>query len=48
MKVPDFSTGERLRHLIFSGQFTRPLLDKLCRLADKIRLLAKSYEGIGF
>ena len=48
VKVPDFSTGERLRHLIFSGQFTRPMLDKLCRLADKIRLLAKSNEGHRF
>lgn len=45
VKAPDFFTGERLRHLIFSGQFTRPLLEKLCRLADKIRLLAKSNEG---
>lgn len=45
VKIPDFSSGERLRHVIFSGQFTRPLLDKLCKLADKIRLLAKSNEG---
>ena len=45
VKIPEFSSNERLRHLIFSGQFTRPLLDKLCRLADKIRLLAKSNEG---
>ena len=45
VKAPDFSSGDRLKHLIFSGQFTRPLLDKLCRLADKIRLLAKSKEG---
>lgn len=48
VKAPEFSTGERLRHLIFSGQFTRPMLDKLCRLADKIRLLAKSNEGHRF
>ena len=47
-KSPDFFSGDRLRHLIFSGQFTRPLLDKLCRLADKIRLLAKSKEGHRF
>ena len=48
VKIPEFSSGERLRHLIFSGQFTRPMLDKLCRLADKIRLLSKSNEGHRF
>lgn len=48
VKAPDFFNGERLRHLIFTGQFNRPLLDKLCRLADKIRLLAKSNEGHRF
>ena len=48
VKAPDFVSGERLQHVLFSGQFTRPTLEKLGRLADKIRLLAKSREGSRF
>ena len=48
VKIPDFQSGERLRHIIFAAQFTRPLQEKLGRLADRVRLLAKSTEGIRF
>jgi aspartate carbamoyltransferase len=48
VKVPDFQTGERLRHVIFSAQFTTPLLDRLGRVADRIRLLANSNDGQRF
>lgn len=45
VKIPDFQAGERLNHVIFADQFTRGLLDRLGRIADQIRLLAKSREG---
>lgn len=48
MKAPEFQRGERLRHVIFSGQFSPPLLDQIAGTADKIRLLSKSRDGLDF
>ena len=48
VKIPDFQDGGRLRHVIFASQFTRGLLERLCRSADRIRLLAKSPDGHRF
>lgn len=45
VKLPDFKTGERLHHVVFAAQFNRELIDKFSRIADKIRLLAKSKDG---
>ncbi len=45
VKIPDFQTGERLNHIIFADQLTRPTLERLTRTADQIRVLAKSTEG---
>lgn len=35
-------------HVLIAQQFDRPTLDHLCRLATRIRLIAKSREGMGF
>jgi aspartate carbamoyltransferase catalytic subunit len=45
VKIPDFQDGERLKHVVFADQFTRPLIERLCRSADRIRLLSKSKDG---
>ena len=48
MKTPEFQRGDRLRHVIFSGQFTPDLLENLAETADMIRLLSKSRAGQDF
>jgi len=48
MKVPEFQRGDRLRHVIFSGQFEVPLLEELADIADMIRMLSKSRAGQDF
>ena len=45
MKVEDFQSDGRLRHLIFAGQLDLHLLEKLHRMSDMIRRLSKSKEG---
>lgn len=48
VKIPDFQDGERLKHVVFADQFTRALIERLARSADRIRLLSKSKEGCRF
>lgn len=48
MKSPEFERDGRLRHVIFSGQFTTELLDELEGIADMIRVLSKSRAGQDF
>jgi aspartate carbamoyltransferase len=48
MKVPEFQRADRLRHVIFSGQFDVPLLEELGEVADMIRMLSKSRAGQDF
>jgi len=48
MKLPELQRDERLRHVIFSGQFSADMLDDLAGTADKIRVLSKSREGQDF
>lgn len=48
MKAPEFQRGDRLRHVIFSGQFSVDQLDDLASTADMIRLLSKSRSGQDF
>ena len=45
MKVPEFQSNERLKHVIFSSQFDRGLLDHLCDVADMIRNLSCTKSG---
>lgn len=48
MKLAELKRSERLRHVIFSAQFDRDLIDDLARIADMIRQLDKSREGKRF
>jgi aspartate carbamoyltransferase catalytic subunit len=48
MKVPEFQRADRLRHVIFSGQFEMSFLDELADIADMIRMLSKSRAGQDF
>ena len=50
-KIPCLSregTDDELFHLLFAQQFHRRMLDELCDLADKIRVVHKSSEGANF
>jgi aspartate carbamoyltransferase len=48
LKIPEFSHDERLRHVIFSRQFSVDLLEDLATTADKIRALSKVRPGQDF
>ncbi|MEN1678615.1 MAG: aspartate carbamoyltransferase [Planctomycetota bacterium] len=48
MKAPELAQGDRLRHVIFSGQYSVGMLDELAQTADMIRLLSKSRGGQEF
>jgi len=48
VKIPDFQTGERLNHIIFADQLTRPTIERLARTADRIRTLSNSTDGCRF
>ncbi len=48
LKLAELKRSERLRHVIFSMQFDRELLDDLGRIADMIRQLDKSRDGKRF
>jgi aspartate carbamoyltransferase catalytic subunit len=48
MKSPEFERNGRIRHVIFSGQFTAPFLEELGGIADMIRILSKSRAGQDF
>lgn len=48
MKTPEFERNGRIRHAIFSGQFSAQFLDELAGSADMIRMLSKSRAGQDF
>jgi aspartate carbamoyltransferase catalytic subunit len=48
MKLPEFQRGERLRHIIFSQQFDRGLLDRLGQVTSKAREIGESRKGAHF
>jgi len=48
MKVAELQRGDRLRHVIFSGQLSVEVLDELASTADMIRLLSRSRSGQDF
>ncbi len=48
MKIPELQREEKLRHVIFSGQFTALMLEDMGAVADKIRILSKMREGQDF
>jgi len=47
-KIPEFCRDERLRHVIFSRQFSADMLEDLAGTADKIRSLSKARSGQDF
>ena len=47
-KAPELEQGDRLRHVIFSGQYSVDLLEDLGSIADTIRLLSKHRTGQNF
>src|SRR5262249_42812332 len=48
MKLPEFQRGERLRHIIFSQQFDRGLLDRLGQITTKVRAIGEIRSGMHF
>jgi aspartate carbamoyltransferase len=48
MKLPEFTHNERLRHVIYSQQFDRSLIEVLCQLTTKMRELGETREGLLF
>jgi len=48
MKIPELQQGERLRHVIFSGQFGVDRLESLGSTADKICMLSRTPTGQDF
>ncbi len=48
IKLSEFERNERLRHVIFSGQFSVDMLEDLAGTADKIRMLSKNRSGQEF
>jgi aspartate carbamoyltransferase len=48
MKTPEFERNGRIRHVIFSGQFSVPFLEELGGIADMIRIMSKSRAGQDF
>ncbi|MBI5244223.1 MAG: aspartate carbamoyltransferase [Elusimicrobia bacterium] len=47
-KIALLSRGRELYHCLFAEQFDRPLLDRLGRLCDHLRVLTKTKEGDDF
>jgi aspartate carbamoyltransferase len=48
MKLPELQRGERLRHIIFSQQFDRGLLDRLGQVTTKMREIGDTRAGMHF
>ncbi len=48
MKLPEFQRGERLRHIIFSHQFDRGLLDRIGQVTTKMRAIGETRRGMHF
>lgn len=48
MKIPEFERNERLKHVIFSDQFDRGLLDHLGRIATMTKEIARTKDGHKF
>jgi aspartate carbamoyltransferase catalytic subunit len=47
-RAPFFLNGDRQYHVIYSQQFERPFLDRICELATRTRRIAKTRGGMMF
>jgi aspartate carbamoyltransferase len=47
-KLPELQRDDRLRHVIFSQQFDRPLLERIGQITTKMREIGESREGLHF
>src|ERR1043166_2552606 len=48
MKISEFQRNERLRHVIFSQQFDRGMLDRICQVCSKMRAIGETRAGLAF
>jgi aspartate carbamoyltransferase catalytic subunit len=48
MKLPELERDARLRHIIFSQQFNRSTLDRLCQVTTKLREIGDTRDGSDF
>lgn len=48
LKLADFERNQRLKHVIFAQQLTRPILESICRTASMIRDLSRSADTARF
>src|SRR5436309_15140253 len=48
MKLSEFQRNERVRHVIFSQQFERGTLDRICQICSKMRDIGETREGLAF
>jgi aspartate carbamoyltransferase catalytic subunit len=48
MKLPEFQRDGRLRHVIFSQQFDRGILERIGQITTKMRELGETRDGLGF
>jgi aspartate carbamoyltransferase len=48
MKIPEFQSNERLKHVIFSEQFDKELLEHLSNVADMIKNISGMKEGYDY
>ncbi len=45
LKIAELEKEQRLKHVIFAGQFDRGLLEHLCGVADMVRTISKVKKG---
>ena len=48
MKLAEFQRNERIRHVIFSQQFNRSILDRIAQVTTKMREIGDTREGLAF
>src|SRR5207249_2106667 len=48
MKLAEFQRDERLRHVIFSQQFNRSILDRISQVTTKMHEIGETREGLAF
>jgi aspartate carbamoyltransferase len=47
-KLPEFMRNDRIRHVIYSQQFDRDFLDRICQVTSKMKEIGETREGMLF